>query len=138
MQQSGHTRVLPRQMVPSRWKHLRELARRQSADYHHHSRTRFASEIDRGRELGDEAAVQVCERESGGKVFVVMDTFSGVHLWTQRNGTCDALSRLTDGAMIPEVLSKVRRVSRPTLKYRVRKTNIENEACQMAAASCND
>ena len=42
-----------------------------------------------------------------------------IHLWTQRNGTCDALSRLTDGAAIPEILSTAKQMSRPTLNYKV-------------------
>ena len=61
-----------------------------------------------------------------------------VHLWTQRNETCDALSRLSDGAKIPEVLIMARRMSRPALKYRVLSTVRKDEACQLAAASRTD
>ena len=42
-----------------------------------------------------------------------------IHLWTQRNKTCDALSRLTEGATVPDILSTVKRVRRPSLNYRV-------------------
>ena len=42
-----------------------------------------------------------------------------IHLWTQRNKTCDALSRLTEGAAVPDTLSTVKRVRRPSLNYRV-------------------
>ena len=49
---------------------------------------------------------------------------------------CGALSRLTDGAVVPEILSTVKRVRRPPLNYRVLK--IEMEACRLATASFTD
>ena len=58
-----------------------------------------------------------------------------IHLWTQRNETCDALSRLTEGAAMPEVLSRARQMSRPKLQYRVLQSNNDEEACQLASAS---
>ena len=42
-----------------------------------------------------------------------------IHLWTQRNTTCDALSRLTASKELPESLKSVRRVKRRSLHYKV-------------------
>ena len=42
-----------------------------------------------------------------------------IHLWTPRNDTCDALSRLTDGKEVPSILSTAKQMRRPTLSYKV-------------------
>ena len=42
-----------------------------------------------------------------------------IHWWTQRNTTCDALSRLTASKELPESLKSVRRVKRRSLHYKV-------------------
>ena len=41
------------------------------------------------------------------------------HLWTQRNTTCDLLSRLKEGKQIPEALSQTTRTQRKVLSYKV-------------------
>ena len=42
-----------------------------------------------------------------------------IHLWTQRNTTCDMLSRFAEQASIPECLARVQRVNRRQFEYRV-------------------
>ena len=42
-----------------------------------------------------------------------------IHLWTQRNTTCDMLSRLAERTVIPECLARVQRVKRREFVYRV-------------------
>ena len=44
-----------------------------------------------------------------------------IHIWTQRNETCDALSRLGQKGGIPSCLENVRRCKKPVLKFRVLK-----------------
>ena len=42
-----------------------------------------------------------------------------LHLWTQRNQTCDALSRLASGKAAPEVLKNAVRCPQPSLPFRI-------------------
>ena len=42
-----------------------------------------------------------------------------IHLWTQRNTTCDALSRLTVSRELPDSLQSVKRIKRRSMSYRV-------------------
>ena len=42
-----------------------------------------------------------------------------MHLWTQRNRTCDALSRLTSTSTVPEELANVHRCPRKQLSFRL-------------------
>ncbi len=41
------------------------------------------------------------------------------HIWSERNSTCDALSRLTAGGQLPERLQSVRRTRRRPLDYAI-------------------
>ena len=42
-----------------------------------------------------------------------------LHLWTQRNQTCDALCLLASGKAVPETLKKAVRCQRPSLPFRI-------------------
>ena len=42
-----------------------------------------------------------------------------LHVWTQRNQTCDALSRLASGIEIPATLQRASRCSKPILRFRI-------------------
>ena len=42
-----------------------------------------------------------------------------LHVWTQRNQTCDALSRLASGTAVPTALQQASRCSKPTVRFRI-------------------
>ena len=42
-----------------------------------------------------------------------------VHLWTQRNATCDDLSRVAEGKAIPPALKDTKRCQKKPLNFRV-------------------
>ena len=41
------------------------------------------------------------------------------HLWTQRNSTCDLLSRLAEGKGVPDKLTTTMRTKRKAMKYQL-------------------
>ena len=42
-----------------------------------------------------------------------------LHLWTQRNQTCDALSSLAKGADVPAALQEATRCRKPSLPFNI-------------------
>ena len=51
-----------------------------------------------------------------------------VHLWTQRNSTCDILSRLSEGHQIPVELSNAMKMERKHMEFQLLGVQTESHA----------